>query len=100
MRPESKAANGLREDRVIIASWLLEIEAGRAGSVREALGTQPEIECRSESGSSIVVLTHFPASEGGLSRLRELLCQTPGVRGADLVTAFDEDEAPALSRPA
>ena len=27
MRPESKAANGLREGRVIIASWLLEIVA-------------------------------------------------------------------------
>jgi hypothetical protein len=85
---------------VIIASWLLEIEAGRSGSVRAALGTQPGIECRSESGASIVVLTQRPAAEGGLSRLRDLLCRIPGVRGADLVAAFDEDEALAVSRPA
>jgi hypothetical protein len=85
---------------VIIASWLLEIEAGRSGSVRDVLRRQPGIECRGERGASIVVLTHLPAAEGGLSRLREVLCRIPGVRGADLVTAFDEDEAPALSQPA
>lgn len=100
MRPESTAPNGLREDSVIIASWLLEIEAGRSGSVRETLGRQPGIECRSESRGSIVVLTQVPAAEGGLSRLRDVLRQVPGVRGADLVAAFDEDEASAVSRPA
>ena len=85
---------------MIIASWLLEIEAGRSGSVREALGRRPGIECRSESGTSIVVLTHLPAADGGLSRLREVLCRVPGVRGADLVAAFDEEEALPISRPA
>ncbi len=74
-----------------IASWLVDIEAGRSDSVREALERHPGIECRSEVRGSIVVLTQAPAADCGLPKLHEILCRVPGVRGADLVTAFDDD---------
>jgi len=99
LRPASKAENDLREDGLTIASWLLEVEAGRSGSVREALAQHPGIECRSEVRGSMVVLTQAPA-ECGLGKLRETLSRIPGVRAADLVTAFEDDEVAVVSRPA
>ena len=76
-----------------IASWLLEIEAGRGGAVRAALAAHQGIECRSEARGTLVVLTETPPGEKGVGRLKEILNGVPGLRGADLVTAFEEDEA-------
>jgi nitrate reductase NapAB chaperone NapD len=75
-----------------IASWLLEIEAGRAGTVRAALAAHPGVECRSEARGTLVVLTETPAGDRSMGRLKEILSGVPGVRGADLVTAFEEDD--------
>ena len=82
-----------------IASWLLEIEAGRGRSVRAALEVHPGIECRSEARGTLVVLTETPPGDRSMGRVKEILSGVPGVRGADLVTAFEEDEpnAGALS---
>ena len=76
-----------------IASWLLEIEAGRGGAVRAALAAHPGVECRSEARGTLVVLTETPPGERGVGRLKEILNGVPGVRGADLVTAFEDDDA-------
>lgn len=74
-----------------IASWLLTFEPGQSAAVREALSSHPEIECRSEARSSLVVLSESP-SGSGLDRVLEVLRAAPWVRDAALVTAFDDDE--------
>ena len=81
-----------------IASWLLEIETGRGPAVRQALAAHPGIECRSEARGTLVVLTETPPGERGVDGLRRLLSDVPGVRGADLVTAFEEAETSSTPR--
>lgn len=75
-----------------IASWLLEIEAGRGVAVRAALAAHPGVECRSEARGTLVVLTETPGADRSMGRLKEILSGVPGVRGADLVTAFEDDD--------
>ena len=76
-----------------IASWLVGIETGRSESVRKALESHPGIECRREARGTLIVVTETPRQDRGLGRLREILSSVPGVRSADLVTAFEEDGA-------
>ncbi len=73
-----------------IASWLLTFEPGQSAAVRQALASHPEIECRSEARSSLVVLSESP-SGAGLDRVREVLQAAPWVRDAALVTTFDDE---------
>ena len=75
-----------------IASWLVTFEAGRSGAVRQALSSHPDLECRSEAKSSLVVLSQSPPG-GRLESVREILEAAPGVRDAALVTTFEDDEA-------
>ncbi len=75
-----------------IASWLVTFEAGQSAAVRRALSSHPEIECRSEAKSSLVVLSESP-SGAGIESVREILRTVPWVRDAALVTTFEEDEA-------
>lgn len=74
-----------------IASWLVTFEAGQSAAVRQALSSHPEIECRSEARSSLVVLSESP-SGAGLEGVREVLRGAPWVREAALVTTFEDDE--------
>lgn len=73
-----------------IASWLVTFEAGQSAAVRQALSSHPDLECRSEAKSSLVVLSQSPPG-AMLESVREILEAAPGVRDAALVTAFEDD---------
>jgi hypothetical protein len=75
---------------VVIASWLLAVDVDRVDETRASLHARPGIECRSEAGGRLVVLSECPA--GGLDAVHAQLRSAPGVRGAALVAALDDEE--------
>lgn len=70
-----------------VAGWLVVVEVGRMGGVREALAATPGIECRSDAHGTLVVVSESPAA--ALAEVQRQLRHVPGVRDAALVAAYE-----------
>jgi len=82
---------------MITAGWLLVLDRGAASGVRRALSGIKGVECRMDTDETLVVVTETTGERAALDDARTLLGGTAGVRSADLVAVF-EDEDPQPKR--
>jgi hypothetical protein len=76
---------------MIVASWLIAVDPGKAKEARAALTASAGRQIKDKQGSRwIVLLTESPQQ---LAATRQELLKTPGVEAADPIASFDDEDS-------